>query len=210
MRKVLLVDDHEIVRAGVRNVLLQLFAPAEVKEAWDESTAKAALEADQFDLTIMDVQMPDTDSIRLTSYIRERYPQNRVLVFSMASEILYGGRFLKAGAMGFVAKSAGLDELCKAIGMVLDNRRYISQTLAEKLASDLLNKERNNPFELLSARELEITRGIMRGKTVGDIAAELSLSVSTVATYKARVFEKLQVKNVIELMELGRSLDISL
>lgn len=208
MKKILLVDDHEIVRSGVRNVLTQLFAPCEVMEAGHETAARQHLQSQTFDLAIMDVQMPDTDSLKLTAEIKQHYPGTKVLIFSMGAEHVYAKRFLQAGAMGFVSKNAGLDELCKAIGLVLNNRRYISQSLAEELAMDINVRESCNPFELLSTREFEIASLLMQGKSVSEIATDLSLGVSTVGTYKARLFEKLNVKNVIELIELGRMMGV--
>jgi DNA-binding NarL/FixJ family response regulator len=135
MKNFLLIDDHEIVRSGTKNVLQELFKPCEIFEAKDEKSALTQLKARKYDLVIMDVQMPDTDTAGLMGYIKTRYEDTRVLMFSMSSETVYAKRFLKAGAMGFVSKNAGLIELKKAVELVLNDRKYISEALAEATCS---------------------------------------------------------------------------
>jgi len=204
MKNFLLIDDHEIVRSGVKNVLLELFKPCDIFEAKDEKTALSQLKARPYDLVLMDVQMPDTDTAGLMEYIKTRYPDTRVLIFSMSSENVYAKRFLKAGAMGFVSKNAGLTELRKAVELVLNDRKYISEALAEQLAAEIGSAQPNNPFDKLSAREFEIANLLMAGKSGSDISELLSINSSTVGTHKARLFEKLGVNNLPELIEVAR------
>lgn len=204
MKNFLLIDDHEIVRSGVNNVLQELFKPCEIYEANDEKSALIQLKARTYDLVIMDVQMPGTDTAGLMDYIKTRYADIRVLMFSMSSENVYAKRFLKAGAMGFVSKNSGLLELKKAVELVLNNRKYISENLAEQLAAEIGSQQPNNPFDKLSAREFEIANLLMMGKSGSEISELLSINSSTVGTHKARLFEKLGVNNLPELIELAR------
>ena len=204
MKNFLLIDDHEIVRSGVKNVLMELFKPCDIFEAKDEKSALTQLKTRKYDLVIMDVQMPDTDTAGLMEYIKTRYADTRVLMFSMSSENVYAKRFLKAGAMGFVSKNAGLTELRKAVELVLNDRKYISETLAEQLAAEIGSAQPNNPFDKLSAREFEIANLLMAGKSGSEISELLSINSSTVGTHKARLFEKLGVNNLPELIEVAR------
>jgi two-component system, NarL family, invasion response regulator UvrY len=205
MKNFLLIDDHEIIRSGVKNVLLQLFTPCEVFESKDESTALEQLKLRTYDLIIMDVQMPNTDAAGLMDYINTKYPEAKVLIFSMTTENIYAKRFLKAGAMGFVSKNSGLVELKKAIEMILDNNVYVSNNLLEQLVSDLGNTNKtSNPLEKLSSREVQIVALLTSGKTITEISQILSLAISTVGTYKARLFEKLKVNNLVELIEMWK------
>jgi DNA-binding NarL/FixJ family response regulator len=137
-------------------------------------------------------------------YIKTVYPRARVLIFSMTAESIYAKRFLKAGAMGFVTKNAGLTELQKAIDMVMNNRIYMSNHLLEQLVVDLGGNKVTDPFEKLSSREIEIVSLLTSGKSLTEIAEILSLAISTVGTYKARLFEKLKVSNLVELIEMWR------
>ena len=200
----LLIDDHEIVRSGVKNVLQELFKPCEIYEAKDEKSALNQLKERKYDLVIMDVQIPDTDTAGLMEYIKTRYADLRVLMFSMSSENVYAKRFLKAGAMGFVSKNSGLTELKKAVELVLNDRKYISESLAEQLAGEIGSQQPFNPFDKLSAREFEIAGLLMAGKSGNEISALLSINSSTVGTHKARLFEKLNINNLPELIEVAR------
>lgn len=204
MRNFLLIDDHEIVRAGVKQVLKELFKPCTIYEAKDEQSAITALKEKKYDLIIMDIQMPDTNSLGLMEYISAHMPGAKVLMFSMSAENTYAKRFLQAGAMGFVSKNAGLGELTKAIELVLDNRKYISRTLAEQFANEMITKTTDNPFNKLSSREFEIAVLHIKGKSLSEIADLLHINTSTVGTHKARLFEKLHINNIVELIELGK------
>ncbi|MFZ4769571.1 MAG: response regulator [Ferruginibacter sp.] len=209
MKDFLLIDDHEIVRSGVKTVLLELFKPCEIFEASNEKEALEQLKARKYDLIIMDVQMPDTDSAGLLKNIKIKTPTARVLVFSMSAENLYAKRFMKLGAMGFVTKNSGLSELIKAINLALNNRKYISETFAEILAGEVGDEKSNNPFETLSSREFEIVSLIIHGKSLNEISDLLAIHSSTVSTHKSRLFEKLGVKNLPELLELARVFNLN-
>jgi two-component system, NarL family, invasion response regulator UvrY len=203
MKKFLLVDDHAVVRAGIKNLLLDIYNGAGIDEAVDGVTAVSQLQYSNYDLVILDIQMPGTDALGLMEYIHTEYPLCKVLIFSMGAETIYAKRFIKAGAYGFLSKEAPLDELIRAVNSILDNKKYISDTLAEKLAEDSFSGKTGNPFNELSPREFEIVSLLLEGKTVTEISYILNIQTSTVGTHKARMFDKLGVANILELKELA-------
>jgi len=202
MRKFLLIDDHVVVRSGVKTLLLEIFKPCEVFEASDGGSAVEQLKQRTYELVIMDIQMPSTDAFGLMEYMRISYSDTKVLIFSMSAENIYAKRFLKAGAKGFISKDSPLEEIKKAITVILNNKRYISETMIDILAEGS-SVNAKNPFQSLSARELEITSLLLSGHTLSDIARSLHIQVSTAGTHKSRLFDKLGVSNVLELKELA-------
>ena len=202
MKKFLLIDDHTVVRTGVKTLLLEIYKPCEIFEASDGTTAVEQLKQRNYDLIIMDIQMPSTDAFGLMEYIRISHPEAKVLIFSMSAENIYAKRFLKAGAKGFVSKESSLEEINKAITQVLNNKRYISEAMIDILAEGSSTNAKN-PFQSLSARELEITSMLLSGHTLSEIARSLNIQVSTAGTHKSRLFIKLGVTNVLELKELA-------
>jgi two-component system, NarL family, invasion response regulator UvrY len=210
MEKFLLVDDHLVVRSGIKSILTELFVAPEIEEAADADIAVEKLKLHDYDLVLMDVHVPGSDMLGLMEFIHIKYPQTRVLVFSMSAENIYAIRFLKAGAKGFLPKDAPFEEIKKAINIILSNRKYISETLAETLADDYISVVSSNPFTQLSTREFQIATLLLSGAGSTDISKTLNLHVSSVGTYKKRIFEKLGVKNILELKELATSHDVDL
>jgi len=208
MMKFLLIDDHEVVRSGINGLLSEIYKPCEVSEASNTEMATEKLKQTTYDLIMMDIQMPNSDSLGMMEYIRIRYPDARVLIFSMSSENIYAKRFLKAGAKGFLSKDSSLDEIKKAINVVLNNRRYVSDALAESLAFNSISNTPENPFEKLSQREFEIASLLLSGQTVSEVSKSLNLQTSTVGTHKSRIFEKLNIDNILELKELATSYNL--
>ena len=208
MKKFLLVDDHAVVRSGIKTLLSDIYKPSEFYEAIDADSATEKLKEHEYDLVLMDIQMPRTDTLGLMEYIRITYPKIRVLMFSMSAENIYAKRFMNAGAFGFISKEAPLDELIRAIDIILKGRKYISETLAETLAEDSFSGKTGNPFNELSPREFEIVTLLLNGKTVTDISQDLNIQVSTVGTHKARLFEKLGVDNILKLKELATTYNL--
>jgi DNA-binding NarL/FixJ family response regulator len=152
----------------------------------------------------MDVNMPNTDSFGILNSILSFKPATKIIIFSMNAEELYAKRYLKMGAMGYLRKDAPGSEIQKAITSVLNNKKYISTELSEILLSDLQDKKHlENPFDKLSPREFELVQHLSRGESVAQISQTLNLHKSTVGTHKARIFEKLQCANVIELNKLA-------
>ncbi|MGC4101983.1 response regulator [Ferruginibacter sp.] len=203
MKKFLIVDDHVIVRSGIKFLLTEVYQLAEIHEAADGDSATEKLKEHHFDLIMLDIQMPKTDSFGLMEYIHIKYPQAKVLVFSVSAENTYARRFMKAGAYGFVSKEAPLEEIIKAINLVLNDRKYISESLAYKIAEDSFAGRSDNPFNKLSPREFEIVSLLLNGQTVSEISQSLNIQTSTVGTHKARLFEKLSITNILELKELA-------
>jgi two-component system, NarL family, invasion response regulator UvrY len=208
MKKFLLVDDHVVVRSGIRILLSEIYNPAEVHEAMNGEGAILKLKENHFDLIMLDIQMPKTDTLGLMEYIHIKYPDAKVLIFSMSAENIYAKRFMKAGAYGFISKEAPLEEITRAINIILGNKKYISDTLAEKLAEDSFSGKSGNPFNELSPREFEIVSLLLNGKTVSEISHALNIQTSTVGTHKARLFEKLGVTNLLELKELATTYNL--
>lgn len=208
MKNFLLVDDHVVVRSGIKSLLLEIFKPAEIYEAFDGESALKKLEERNYDLVMLDIQMPKTDALALMHQVIKQYPEAKVLIFSMSAENVYAKRFLKAGAKGFISKEAPLDEIVKAVGQLLDNRRYISKALAETLANESFESKSENPFNRLSAREFEIATLLLAGQTISNISLSIKIQVSTVGTHKARMFDKLGVTNLLELKELANTYNL--
>lgn len=206
--KFLLVDDHVVVRSGVKTLLSEIYTPAEIHEAMNGESALSKLKEHQFDLIILDIQMPNTDTLGLMEYIHITYPDAKILMFSMSAENIYAKRFMKAGAYGFISKEAPLEEITRAINIILNNKKYISDSFAERLAEDSFSGKSGNPFNELSPREFEIVSLLLDGKTVTDISHSLNIQTSTVGTHKARLFEKLGVTNILELKELATAYNL--
>jgi len=208
MKKFLLVDDHVVVRSGIKILLSELYDPAEIHEAMNGDTAVEKLKEHAYDLIMLDIQMPKTDTLGLMQYIHITYPAAKVLMFSMSAENIYAKRFMKAGAYGFISKEAPLEEITRAINIILSGKKYISETLAENLAEDSFSGKSGNPFNELSPREFEIVSLLLEGNTVTEISHALNIQTSTVGTHKARIFEKLGVDNILKLKELATTYNL--
>jgi two-component system invasion response regulator UvrY len=208
MTNFLLIDDHVVVRAGIKTLLLQAFSASDIFEACDGPSAMEKLKERTYDLVMLDIQMPKTDAQVLMNDILLQYPGTRVLVFSMSSEHVHAKRYLKSGARGFISKEAPLEEIVKAISVILQNRRYISEALATQLANESFDTQNENPFNRLSSREFEIASLLLTGLTISTISHKINIRVSTVGTHKARMFEKLGVVNLLELKELASTYNL--
>lgn len=207
MIKFLLIDDHTVVRSGIKVLLTDIYKNVDIQEAKDGEGALQLLGNDTYDLVTLDIQMPNTDTFSLMELISKQYPNLKVLVFSMSPESIYALRFIKAGAKGFISKDAPLEEIKAAIDKVLHGKKYFSEDLLNLLAEGNTTDNNSNPFSTLSAREFEIVSMLLTGKTVSAIAADLSLSLSTVGTHKGRIFNKLKVTNLLELSALSSSFE---
>jgi len=200
MPHLLLVDDHFIIRRGLTQLIQNFLAHTEIDEAYDGDSAFEKIKQNEYDLVLMDINMPHTDSFGLLSNILSFKPATKIIMFSMNAEEVYAKRYLKMGAMGYLRKDASESEIKKAIDMVLNNKRYISSELSENFLNDLQSKNTSvNPFDKLSPREFEIVQHLTHGDSVAEISQKLKLHTSTIGTHKARIFEKLQCHNIIEL-----------
>ena len=208
MLKILLADDHEIVRGGLKLFIKTFFAHAVIDDAWDGDSTLEKVKANDYQLIILDVNMPGTDSFELIHGIISSKPDANILIFSMNPEDTYAKRYLQAGAKGYVSKGSSTTELGNAINTVLKNKRYISPSLSQAIAGEISGERTMNPFDTLSSREFEIAQHLIKGEGVSEIRNMLHLKASTVSTYKARIFEKLKCKNPIELNQLARVYNI--
>jgi two-component system invasion response regulator UvrY len=204
MTKLLLADDHFIVRTGLKLIIENFMPHSKIDEAYDGDSSFEKIKENNYDLMILDVNMPNTDSFALVSNILALKPEMKILMFSMNDEEVYAKRFLKLGVMGYIKKDENGGEIEKAITTILNNKKYISPGLSQILIEDLLNKNPENPFDRLSPREFEIARYLIRGESVAGISQKLNLHLSTVGTHKARIFEKLKCSNIIDLNSLAK------
>jgi DNA-binding NarL/FixJ family response regulator len=204
----LLADDHKIVRKGVKILLESTYPGAEIQEAFDGDSVLIKLQSASYDLLMLDIQMPGTDTTALVKYIRIHYPELSILVFSMSAESIYAPIMLKAGAQGFLSKDAPLDILKIAIDQVLNKRNYISDSLSYTLIDQSSLLKTDNPFKTLSPREREIADLLLAGKTMPEICIQLEIKKSTAATQKSKMFKKLNISNFFELKELKGNYDL--
>jgi two-component system invasion response regulator UvrY len=200
MIRVLIADDHAILRRGLQEILVRELGDSVFGEAKDAREVLTRTQSDDWDLVILDITMPGRSGLDVLRDLRALRPKLPVLILSMHSEAQYGKRILRAGASGFMNKESAPEELVKAVQKVLAGGRYVSPVLAERLALDLNDEAQRDLQETLSHREFEVLRMIALGKTIGQIAEELHLSVSTVSTYRARILEKMEMTTTAELM----------
>ena len=196
MFKILTIDDHEVVRGGIKG----LFAPdnAQFGEARNGSEALKNVQDQEWDIAVLDISLGGRSGLDVLEELKRIRPQLPVLILSMHAEDQYAVRAFRAGASGYISKTSSRDELRAAILKVIKGGRYISASLSEKIAFDL-SLSQKQPHENLSNRELEVLRLIASGKTIKEIAAELSLSDKTISTYRRRILDKMTMKTNIDL-----------
>lgn len=197
--RILLVDDHEVVRRGLRQMLAEEFDGLLCGEAATAAEALERLREAEWDLVILDIAMPGRDGLDLLAELHERWPGLRVLVLSMSPEQEYAVRALKKGAAGYLSKRSVARELIAAVRKVLAGEHYITPAVAECLAIELAACGAEEPHRRLSDRELQVLTLIARGRTVKEVAAELALSEKTVFTYRERLRLKLGLHNDVEM-----------
>jgi DNA-binding NarL/FixJ family response regulator len=197
--KVLIADDHEMVRRGLRDLLRQEFSDVQIEEAADSATAIGLLMQPGWDLVLLDISMPGRSGLEVLEEARRLCPATPVLVLSMFPEEEFALRAFKLGASAYLNKQSAADELLAALRKVLAGGKYVSAALAEKLAARLGGVDPIAPHEALSNRELQVLRRIAAGRTLKEIAAELSLSEKTIGTYRLRLAEKMGLSTNVEL-----------
>lgn len=197
--RILLGDDHAVIRKGLRTILAEEFGPVDIGEASNASEIMDCLAADPWDILILDISMPGRSGFETLKDVKALYPAVPVLMLSMHTEEQYAVRTLRAGASGYLMKDAAPEELGRAVRRVLDGRKYVSQSLAEQLAGQLDASSDRPLHAALSDREYQVLTMIASGKTPNEIASSLSLSVKTVSTYRTRLLEKLSMHSNAEL-----------
>jgi len=198
--KILIVDDHAVVRQGLRHILADEFRRAEFGEARNATEALNRVWKEKWDTVVLDITMPGRSGFEVLREVKRAKPKLPVLVLSMHPEDQFAVRVLKSGASGYMNKESAPDELVGAIKKILAGGRYVSPALAEKMASYLAVDTKKPPHERLSDREFQVMRLIAKGKTVREIAEENFLSVKTVRTYRQRILEKMGLKRNAELI----------
>ena len=197
--KVLLVDDHAVVRHGLRAILEEELGDIAVEEAGTAREGLECLRKDDYDALILDIGLPDRNGLDLLKSIHSEWPKLPVLILSMFDESQYGVRMIRAGAAGYVTKASAPEKFVGAVKKILAGGRYISSNLGERLAANLSGRNDEEPYDVLSDREYQIFLMIASGQTVSEIADELCLSVKTVSTHRAHVLQKTNMKTNAEL-----------
>lgn len=197
--RILIVDDHAIVREGLKQILAEV---SDIEVAGEADTSSRALQLARqqaWDLVLMDISMPDRSGLETLELLKKEHPGIKVLMLSMYRETQYAVRALKTGAMGYLNKQSAPDQLVNAIRLVASGKKYISAEVAQELASEISGERTGLPHESLSNREFQTLCMIASGQTVSIIADKLALSVKTISMYRARLLKKMQLKNNAEL-----------
>jgi len=197
--RILICDDHKIVREGLKQILHQI-PGVEIEEAQNGEEAIKSSKKSPFDVMLMDISLPDRNGLEVLSIVKERYPNTNVLMLSMLPQEQYAKRALKLGASGYLTKDTASEELITAVIKISKGGKYISQSLAESLASSLENDDDKPRHESLSEREFDVMLRIAKGLSLNEIGGILCISIKTVSTYRSRIMEK---------MGMGKNADIT-
>jgi two-component system invasion response regulator UvrY len=203
MIKVMLVDDHDLVRTGIKRLLEDHPNIEIVGEAVSGEEALEQVSVYDPDVVLMDINMPGIGGLEATRKLLQRKPQLKIIVVTMHDDDLFPQRLLKAGALGYITKGAKVEEMLQAIRAVMANKRYLSPAIAQQIALGQVGEEVTSPFDSLSERELQVLLMMMDGQNIGAISEKLCLSPKTVSTYRTRLYAKLGVQNDIELARLA-------
>ena len=199
MIRILIADDHAIVRKGLKQLLLEQYPTAQIGETSDAEDLISKVMKQDWDVVICDMSMPGRSGLEALQQIREIAPKLPVLIMSMYPEDQYAIRVLKAGGSGYLGKETIHDDLVKAIEMVMIGRKFITPSIAEKLADALDTDINRPPHQDLSNREFDVFKLLATGKSISEIASQLTLSTTTVSTYRARVLTKMNMRTNAEL-----------
>lgn len=195
MLNILIADDHAVVRKGLKQILLEEYPSANIGEAADAETLVAQVINGAWNIVICDMNMPGRSGLDALSQLKQVAPETPVLIMSMYPEDQYALRVLKAGAAGYLGKDSIHDDIIKAVQTVLLGKKFITATVAERLANAYRDDTGQQPHELLSDREFDVFKLLAAGKSVSEIAGQLSLSSTTVSTYRARIIEKMNLRS---------------
>ena len=198
--KILIADDHTIVREGIKQILAEMPEVTVTDEARNGQEVLQNVWDKDYDIVLLDITMPGRSGLDVLKQLKNDKPALKILILSMHPEEQYAIRAFKAGAFGYLTKESSPNELIEAIRKVSIGKKYVSSSLAETLASHLEAKSEKPPHDTLSDREYEVMCMIASGKTVKEIAGELALSVKTISTYRARILEKMGMNNNAEII----------
>lgn len=201
MIRTLIVDDHPLIREGLKQILSETGDIRVAAEAGTSADAVALVQTQSWDVIVLDIHLPDGGGLDLLEQIRALAPKTPVLMLSIHEDTAYAARFIRAGASGYIGKQSAREHLVSAIRKVARGERYLSAEVAEDLAFTMFAKEHRKPHEQLSDREFEIFLLIAEGKAPREIAEKLNLSTKTVATHRGRILEKMALRNNAELVQ---------
>jgi two-component system, NarL family, invasion response regulator UvrY len=201
--KVLIIDDHEVVRLGVKQILGKALPHVELGEADTGQKGIAAVQQEAWDLAIVDISLPDQSGLELLCELHSLAPNLPLMVLSLHTEEQYAVRAFRAGAMAYLTKQTASDELAKAVTQVLAGRMYVTPSLGEYMASSLAKHPTRHGPHTLSERELEVLTLLAQGRSVRHIAQSLAISIKTVSTYRSRLLDKLELTTTAELIRYG-------
>lgn len=206
MKKILIADDHSIVRLGASIIISDMIKDAAISQAETYEEVYNLLKKDRFDLLLLDINMPGGNDIQVIKKLLNLQENLKILVFSSYDEHLYALRYIEAGACGYLNKNTAMSELTNAIQSIQERGKYMSESVREMYIHSLLTtkskSEKGNPLHRLSNRELNVAKNLIEGMGILEVANLLNLSSSTVSTYKGRIFQKLNINNIPELIEL--------
>lgn len=198
--RILIADDHDIVRKGLKLILMERYPDGFFLEAGDGDELVQKVKEMDWDIIISDISMPNKTGLQALKEIKEIKPQIPVLILSIYSEDLYATRAMKMGAHGYVTKDLAEEELVKAIETVLQGKKFISPGVAEKLANSLVNEVADISHKNLSDREMDVFKLLAEGNSIAAIAQTLSLNASTVSTYRSRILEKMNMRSNADIV----------
>jgi two-component system, NarL family, invasion response regulator UvrY len=199
MLRFLIADDHAVVRKGLKQILQDAFPSALIEEVADAEELLKRVNKEEWDTVISDISMPGRSGLDVLQQIRQAHPKLPILILSMHHEDQYAIRVLKAGASGYLNKDSAPEDLVKAVNHVLLGKKYITSSIAEKLVTAVDQDGKKFTHEYLSDREFEVLKLLASGKSVSDISEQISLSVSTISTYRARIMTKLSLRTNADL-----------
>jgi two-component system, NarL family, invasion response regulator UvrY len=195
MIRILIADDHTVVRKGLRQILAEEFTDAYIEDVPNAEEVIKKVIKEKWDVVISDLTMPGQSGLDVLLFIKQKYPSIPVLILSIHPEEQYAIRVLKAGASGYLSKDTAPDELVNAVKRVMQGKKYITLSIAEKIADSLDHDSDKKLHDSLSDREFNVFKMLAAGKAVGEIAESLSLSVTTVSTYRTRILSKMNMKS---------------
>jgi DNA-binding NarL/FixJ family response regulator len=198
---ILIVDDHDVIRQSLAMIIGSEFPGASCQKVTNAEECIDILRKQPFDLLVLDMNLPDMDGITLTEWVRDHYPRQMILIFSMNPTGIFAKRLYQMGIMGYLNKQADMSEIIKALRTILiEKKQYMNEEFKAILAMDFLQGNPSNPIEKLSKRELSIAQLLAQGKTNDDIAGQLNIETSTIRTYKARIFQKMDVSSLHDFL----------
>ena len=204
MIRVVIADDHEIIRTGVSHLLE---AEEDIEVVGEATTGEEAIALSRKlrpDIVLMDIKMPGIGGLEATGTITDQVPETKIIILTALETDIYPKKLLRAGALGFVSKSSGAEEILRAMRKVIGNQRYICPLVAQQMVlKQLTNEDGDSPFEALTEREFQVCIMIVNGQKTQEIANRLFLSPKTVAAYRYRIFEKLDIRSDVELARMA-------